>query len=65
VTEPRLDLLAIGNAIVDVIAPADDALIAAAGLVKGSMRLIGAEEALALHGAMVGARKRFAGDRRE
>ncbi|HZG46458.1 MAG TPA: adenosine kinase, partial [Allosphingosinicella sp.] len=53
-TEPRLDLLAIGNAIVDVIAPADDALIAAAGLVKGSMRLIGAEEALALHGAMVG-----------
>jgi sugar/nucleoside kinase (ribokinase family) len=49
---PRLDLLAVGNAIVDVIAPADDALIAAAGLVKGSMRLIGAEEALALHAAM-------------
>ncbi len=49
---PRLDLLAIGNAIVDVIAPADDALIAAAGLVKGSMRLIGAQEALALHAAM-------------
>jgi sugar/nucleoside kinase (ribokinase family) len=42
-TAPRLDLLAIGNAIVDVIAPADDALIAAAGLVKGSMRLIGAD----------------------
>lgn len=51
-TPPRLDLTAIGNAIVDVIAPADDALIAAAGLVKGSMRLIGAQEALALHGAM-------------
>jgi sugar/nucleoside kinase (ribokinase family) len=51
-TQPRLDLLAIGNAIVDVIAPADDALIAAAGLVKGSMRLIGADEALALHASM-------------
>jgi sugar/nucleoside kinase (ribokinase family) len=56
-THPRLDLLAIGNAIVDVIAPADDALIASAGLVKGSMRLIEAQEALALHGAMAAARE--------
>lgn len=56
-SEPRLDLLAIGNAIVDVIAPADDALIASAGLVKGSMRLIGADEALALHGAMTAPRE--------
>jgi sugar/nucleoside kinase (ribokinase family) len=56
-TAPRLDLLAIGNAIVDVIAPADDALIASAGLVKGSMRLIGAGEALALHAAMTAPRE--------
>ena len=56
-TALRLDLLAIGNAIVDVIAPADDALIARAGLVKGSMRLIGADEALALHAAMAAPRE--------
>jgi sugar/nucleoside kinase (ribokinase family) len=56
-TAPRLDLLAIGNAIVDVIAPADDALIASAGLVKGSMRLIDADEALALHAAMAAPRQ--------
>lgn len=54
---PRLDLLAIGNAIVDVIAPADEALVASAGLVKGSMRLIGEEEALALHARMTGAQE--------
>lgn len=56
-TAPRLDLLAIGNAIVDVIAPAGDPLIASAGLVKGSMRLIGADEALALHAAMAAPRE--------
>jgi sugar/nucleoside kinase (ribokinase family) len=56
-TAPRLDVLAIGNAIVDVIAEADDALVAEARLVKGSMRLIEADEALALHGRMTGARE--------
>ena len=54
---PRLDVLAVGNAIVDVIAQADDALVAEAGLVKGSMRLIGEAEALSLHGRMTGARE--------
>jgi sugar/nucleoside kinase (ribokinase family) len=57
VNPPRLDLLAIGNAIVDVIAPADDALIQEAGLIKGSMRLIGGIEALALHARMAGAQE--------
>lgn len=51
----RLDVLAIGNAIVDVIAPADDRLVSEAGLIKGSMRLIGEAEALSLHDRMVGA----------
>ena len=51
-TEPRLDVLAIGNAIVDVIAPADDAFLEAEGLDKGSMRLIDAEEAARLYGRM-------------
>jgi len=48
----RFDVVAIGNAIVDVIARADDALITSEGLTKGSMRLIDAEEAERLYGAM-------------
>jgi sugar/nucleoside kinase (ribokinase family) len=55
--DARIDLLAIGNAIVDVIAPADEALVAEAGLVKGSMRLICADEALALTRRMAGAQE--------
>jgi len=50
--EPRLDVLCIGNAIVDVIANAGDDFLAAEGLVKGSMRLIDAEEAERLYGHM-------------
>ncbi|WP_332816947.1 adenosine kinase [Sphingopyxis sp.] len=48
----RFDVVAIGNAIVDVLARADDALITAEGLTKGSMRLIDAEEAERLYAAM-------------
>jgi sugar/nucleoside kinase (ribokinase family) len=55
--DPRIDLFAIGNAIVDVVGPADDALVAAAGLVKGSMRLIGADEAIVLTRRMAGAQE--------
>ncbi|HEX7857453.1 MAG TPA: adenosine kinase [Sphingobium sp.] len=39
-TEPSLDVVAIGNAIVDVIARADDELLAMHSLVKGSMQLV-------------------------
>jgi sugar/nucleoside kinase (ribokinase family) len=49
---PRLDVLAIGNAIVDVIANTDDAFLDAEGLTKGSMRLIDAEEAERLYAHM-------------
>jgi sugar/nucleoside kinase (ribokinase family) len=48
----RYDVVAIGNAIVDVIARADDALIEAEAMVKGSMRLIDAVEATRLYDAM-------------
>lgn len=48
----RFDVVAIGNAIVDVLARTDDALIEAEGLTKGSMRLIDAEEATRLYAAM-------------
>lgn len=49
---PVYDVVAIGNAIVDVIARADDALIVAEGLTKGSMRLIDDGEAAHLYAAM-------------
>lgn len=52
-TEPSLDIIAIGNAIVDVIAQADDAFIASEGLAKGSMQLLfSPEEAEALYAKM-------------
>jgi sugar/nucleoside kinase (ribokinase family) len=51
-TSPRFDVLAIGNAIVDVMAPADDALLANEGLTKGGMMLIDAERATSLYEAM-------------
>ena len=50
--EPTLDIIAIGNAIVDVIARADDAFIAAEGVDKGSMRLIDTAEAEGLYSRM-------------
>ena len=48
----RFDVVAIGNAIVDVIARCDDAMIAAQRLTKGSMRLVDASEAEALYSVM-------------
>lgn len=51
-TSARYDILAIGNAIVDVIARASDAMIESEALVKGSMRLIEAPEAERLYQAM-------------
>jgi sugar/nucleoside kinase (ribokinase family) len=47
-----LSVVGIGNAIVDVIAQADDQFIARRKLDKGGMRLIDAEEAEALYAAM-------------
>jgi sugar/nucleoside kinase (ribokinase family) len=57
VTEPRLDVLAIGNAIVDVISACDDDFLAREGLAKGSMRLIDAAEATRLYDHMGPARE--------
>ena len=54
---PLLDVLCIGNAIVDVIAETDDAFLEAEGLTKGSMRLIDAEEAERLYAHMASARE--------
>ncbi|UAK24079.1 adenosine kinase [Sphingomonas nostoxanthinifaciens] len=51
-TEATLDIVAIGNAIVDVIAQADDAFIESEGLPKGSMRLIDESTAAILYSHM-------------
>ena len=51
-TDTTLDIIAIGNALVDVLSPADDAFLAAEGLTKGAMQLIDADRATALYGHM-------------
>ena len=56
-TDTRLDVLCIGNAIVDVIAATDDGFLDSEGLAKGSMRLIDAEEATRLYDHMGPARE--------
>ena len=57
----RIDVLAIGNAIVDVIADADDAFVGTLGMAKGSMRLIDEDEATALYERMGPAREASGG----
>jgi sugar/nucleoside kinase (ribokinase family) len=57
VTAPDLDVVAIGDAIVDVIAACDDSLLEERGLTKGSMRLLSPAEADELYAAMGPARE--------
>ena len=45
----RYDVLGLGNAIVDVIAPVDDDFLAKSQLRKGGMQLVDEEQALALY----------------
>ena len=59
--EARLDVLAIGDAVVDVIATADEAFLEAEGLVKGSMRVLDAEGATRLYAHMRQARETSGG----
>jgi sugar/nucleoside kinase (ribokinase family) len=56
-TAPRFDVVAIGNAIVDVMAPASDLDIVRLGLAKGGMTLIDAPRAHELYAAMGPARE--------
>ncbi|MBI5089364.1 MAG: adenosine kinase [Actinobacteria bacterium] len=49
---PRYDVVGIGNALVDVIAHADDAFIAQHDLVKGSMTLVDTDRALQIYRAL-------------
>ena len=51
-TDKTLDVVAIGNAIVDVLSRADEAFLASHGMVKGSMQLIDSETAERIYDAM-------------
>ncbi len=51
-TAPRYDVLGIGNAIVDVIARAEDDFLVAQGMHKGAMALIDEARAAAIYAAM-------------
>jgi sugar/nucleoside kinase (ribokinase family) len=48
----QVDVVAIGNALVDVLADADDAFLAEHGMVKGAMALVDTELAERIYGAM-------------
>jgi len=61
VTNPAIDIIAIGDAIVDVIATCDDAFIAAHGLPKGGMQLLDSDSADLLYAAMGNARETSGG----
>lgn len=50
--QPQFDVLAIGNAIVDVMARTEEDFLVAEGLSKGTMHLVDAERAETLHKAM-------------
>jgi sugar/nucleoside kinase (ribokinase family) len=49
---PTYDVCAVGNAIVDVLAPCDSAFLTAQGLTPGSMQLVDAARSAALYAAM-------------
>ena len=49
---PRFDVLTIGNAIVDIIAPSTDDFLARNGIIKGAMNLIDGARAEKLYAAM-------------
>ncbi|WP_435199817.1 adenosine kinase [Qipengyuania sp. 902] len=51
-TQPRYDVIAIGNAIVDVMSPCEDELIEDLGLAKGGMTLVDTDRAEELYSAM-------------
>jgi sugar/nucleoside kinase (ribokinase family) len=61
VTNPAIDIIAIGDAIVDVIATCDDAFIAEHKLPKGGMQLLDRESADRLYAAMGNARETSGG----
>ncbi|WIJ25369.1 adenosine kinase [Devosia sp. RR2S18] len=60
-TQTRFDVLTIGNAIVDIIAPVEAGFIEAEGMKKGIMHLIEADRALDLYGRMSADKQQISG----
>ncbi len=60
-TDPRYDVIAIGNAVVDVIAPCEEELIEELQLNRGGMTLVDEERARELYGQMGPARETSGG----
>lgn len=58
---PIYDVIAIGNAIVDVLSPAEDTVIAELGLTRGGMALVDADKAREIYAAMGPATERSGG----
>ena len=56
-SEPTYDVIAVGNAIVDVMAPAEEAQVEALGMARGAMTLVDADRAEELYEAMGPARE--------
>jgi sugar/nucleoside kinase (ribokinase family) len=56
-TQPSIDVIAIGNAIVDVMAPASEDLVASLGMMRGGMTLVDTARARELYDAMGPARE--------
>ncbi|HTU82316.1 MAG TPA: adenosine kinase [Candidatus Acidoferrales bacterium] len=52
VASKQLDVVGIGNAIVDIISSADDAFLERHGMIKGTMRLVDADRAQAIYDEM-------------
>ena len=59
--DASFDVLAVGNAMLDVLVPTDDAWLAARGIEKGVMTLVGEARAAALHGEVSPAAERSGG----
>ncbi len=59
--QPRFDIIGIGNAIVDVVSPADHALLSKHGMHPGSMALIDAARADELYAALPSGRETSGG----
>lgn len=60
-TQTRFDVLTIGNAIVDIIAPVEEAFIAQEGMNKGIMHLIDSDRAADLYARMPPGHRQFSG----
>ena len=57
--QKTLDVVGIGNAIVDVLVQADDAVIEGFGLTKGTMALIDQDQAESLYAKLGPIRRKF------